>query len=109
MSQRIKYQADQAGVYETCAKVRRQSTARGNKCLSERERETKSELSLLAIDRLAVILLASCYSDWNITLWISLLEYPPHDTLVRSALQPASPIDQPTHTKGGERCTIGAL
>lgn len=42
----------------------------------ERERETKRELSLLAIDRLSVILLASCYSDWNIILQIPLLEYP---------------------------------
>lgn len=36
--------------------------------------ETKTELSLLAIDCVGVIFSASC-SDWNIILWIRLLEY----------------------------------
>lgn len=36
--------------------------------------ETKTELSLLAIDCVSVIFSASC-SDWNIILWIRLLEY----------------------------------
>lgn len=56
---------------------------------SQRKTEkTKRELSLLAIDCLSLILLASCYPDWNIILWIPLLEYPTHDTVVRSAPQP---------------------
>lgn len=46
--------------------ITQHSTARGNERL--RERETKRELILLAIDRLSVIFLASCYSDWNIIL-----------------------------------------
>lgn len=52
----------------------RHCAARGSRRLAEKE--TRRGLSLLAIDRLPLIFLASCYSDWNIILEIPLLEYP---------------------------------
>lgn len=52
------------------------------------EMETKTELSLLSIDCLSVIFSASCCSDWNIILWIRLLEYPTQWTLSFNAVAP---------------------
>lgn len=52
----------------------RHCAARGSRRLAEKE--TRRGLSLLAIDRLPLIFLASCYLDWNIILEIPLLEYP---------------------------------
>lgn len=66
------------------------------KQVSEKGRQKGSSAYCSLI--VSVILLASCYSDWNIILWILLLEYPTHDTAVRSAPQPECHQSTSQHT-----------
>lgn len=51
----------------------RHCAERGSRRLAEKE--TSRGFSLLAIDRLPLLFLASCYLDWNIILEIPLLEF----------------------------------
>lgn len=92
---------DRGCLCDSC-KTSHHFAARGNKHLGGKE--TRRGLSLLAIDRLAVIFLASCYSDWNIILEIPLLEYPTQLTRLLDQHLNMSPVNQPTHNKDDKCC-----
>lgn len=85
----------------------RHCAARGSRRLAEKE--TRRGLSLLAIDRLPLIFLASCYLDWNIIPEIPLLEYPTQLTrLLEQRLQhvtmsSSQHTTQMTSAAGGRR------
>lgn len=94
-------QRDRGCLCDSC-KTSHHFAARGNKRLGGKE--TRRGLSLLAIDRLAVIFLASCYLDWNIILEIPLLEYPTQLTRLLDQHLNMSPVNQPTHNKDDKCC-----